>query len=49
MPYCVIISRASWCNTTTFYSINTNNYIIDTTKLFGKEGKFFSKNGLLGN
>ena len=39
MSYCVIISSASLRNTTTFNSINSNNYIMDTTKLFGKIGK----------
>ena len=39
LPYCVIILSATWCNTTTFYSINRNNYIMGTTKLLGKVGK----------
>ena len=32
-------SSATWSNMTTFYSLNKNNYIMDTIKLLGKVGK----------
>ena len=47
--YWLIVSNTNWCNTTTFYRINNNNYIIDITKLLVKIRKKFRKNGLLGN
>ena len=39
LPYYVMVSSATWRNTTTFYSINRNNHIIDTTNSLGKVGK----------
>ena len=43
LEYCVIISSEIWHNTTIFYSINSNNYIMDTKKLLGEIGKKFRK------
>jgi len=39
LPYCVIISSTTWCNTATSYSTNRNNCIIYTTKLLDKVRK----------
>uniref|UniRef100_A0A7C9A334 Uncharacterized protein n=1 Tax=Opuntia streptacantha TaxID=393608 RepID=A0A7C9A334_OPUST len=47
--YWLIVSNTIWCNTTIFYSINNNNYIMDTTKLLVKIGKKLEKIGLSDN
>jgi len=50
LSYWLIVSNTSRCNTIIFYSINSNNYIIDTTKLLVEIGKKnLEKIGLLDN
>jgi len=43
LPYLLTVSNTSWWNTIKFYSINNNNYTINTTKLLVKIGKRFLK------